>query len=150
MSSARSEPFGKDERILVKLSLENLQLFGHHGVGEEERQRGQLFSIDAEIEFDLPCRDELSETIDYTSVIERIRQVNDTSSFRLIETFAQAIAEEICRSFRKVRRVSVRVRKPKPPVAADITLDAVAAEVIRTAPHNPLPSREEERRDEKS
>lgn len=111
-------------------------------MSEQERQRGQLFSIDAEIEFALPHRDELSETVDYTSVIERIRQVNDTSSFQLIETFAQAIAEEICRSFPKVRRVSVRVKKPKPPLAAEIT--AVAAEVIRTA--SSLKKREEKRR----
>ncbi len=119
-------------------------------MSEEERQRGQLFSIDAEIEFDLPQRDDLSETVDYVHVIERICKINEAHSFQLIETFAQTIAEEICRSFRKVRRVSVRVKKPKPPLAAGITLDSVAAEVIRTVLHNPLPSREEERRDEKS
>ncbi len=106
-----------------------MQLFGYHGVSQQERERGQLFSIDAEIEFDFPQRDELSETVDYVRVIERICKINEAHSFQLIETFAQAIAEEICKSFRKVRRVSVRVKKPKPPVAADITLDAVAAEV---------------------
>jgi dihydroneopterin aldolase len=110
-----------------------LQLFGHHGVYEDERERGQLFALDAEIEFDFPRRDELSETIDYSRVIERIRELNETQTFRLIETFAQAIAEEILKDFRQVRRVRVRVRKLKPEIAPGITLDAVAAEVIRTS-----------------
>lgn len=102
-------------------------------MGDEERERDQLFSVDAEIEFDFPHRDDLSETIDYVSVVERIREVNETSSFRLIETFAQAIAQEILKSFRQAHRVSVRVKKLRPSLAPGITLDAVAAEVIRTS-----------------
>lgn len=99
-------------------------------MGEEERERGQLFAVDAELEFDFPQRDDLSETIDYVSVIERIREVNEASSFQLIETFAQAIAKEILKNFRPVRRVCVRVRKLKPALAPGVALDAVAAEVI--------------------
>ncbi|MCX8103273.1 MAG: dihydroneopterin aldolase [Candidatus Bipolaricaulota bacterium] len=115
-----------------------MQLFGHHGVHEEERERGQLFAIDVEIEFDFPNRDDLAETVDYVRVIERVREINNASSFRLIETFAQKIAEEILKSFRQVRRVSVRVKKLKPSLAAGITLDAVAAEVIRTSSEFPV------------
>ena len=122
----------------MKILIENLQLFGHHGVHEDERERGQLFALDAEIEFDFPRRDELSETIDYSRVLERIRELNETRTFRLIETFAQAISEEILGDFRQVRRVRVRVRKLKPEIAPGITLDAVAAEVIRTS-SEPLP-----------
>lgn len=66
-------------------------------------------------------------------VIERICQINEASSFQLLETFAHAIAEEILKNFRQARRVVVRVRKLRPPIAPDITLDAVAAEVIRTS-----------------
>lgn len=133
MSWARSGHGGEGESILSKIRIENLQLFGYHGVRDEERERGQLFSIDAEIEFDFPQRDNLAETVDYVRVIERIREINEASSFRLIETFAHVIAQEILKSFRPVRRVSVRVKKVRPPVAPGITLDAVAAEVIRTS-----------------
>jgi dihydroneopterin aldolase len=108
-----------------------LQLFGHHGAHEDERARGQLFAVDAEIEFDFPRRDELSETVDYVQVIERIRELNEAYAFRLLETFAQAIAEKIVKDFRQVQRVRVRVKKLRVSVAAGIALDAVAAEVIR-------------------
>lgn len=99
----------------------------------DERERGQLFSVDAEIEFDFPHRDDLSETIDYVRVIEGIREVNETRTFQLIEAFAQAIADKILKDFRQARRVVVRVRKLRPSLALGITLDAVAAEVIRTS-----------------
>ena len=115
---------------------------GHHGVSAEERERGQLFSIDAEIEFDFPRKDDLAGTVDYVRVIERIREVNETSSFRLIETFAQAIADAILKDFRQARRVSVRVKKLSPIIAPGITLDAVAAEVIQEGPHPRPRSRE--------
>lgn len=108
-----------------------MQLFGHHGVHEDEREHGQLFAIDAEVECDFPQRDDLSETVDYVQVIERIRALNEAHAFRLIETLAHAIAEEILKDFRQVRRVRVRVKKLRPVIAAGITLDAVAAEVIR-------------------
>lgn len=98
---------------------------------EHERAQGQLFSVDVELEFVLPQRDELLETVDYIRVIERVRAVNELSSFHLLETFAQAIADEILRSFSKVQWVRVRVRKLHPPLPPGITLGAVAAEVIR-------------------
>ncbi|MFN4218913.1 MAG: 2-amino-4-hydroxy-6-hydroxymethyldihydropteridine diphosphokinase [Candidatus Bipolaricaulia bacterium] len=132
---ARFGRSGEGESILSKISLENLQLFGYHGVRDEERERGQLFSIDTEIEFDSPHRDDLSETIDYVRVIEGIREVNEARTFQLIETFAQAIADKILKDFRQARRVVVRVKKLRPTIAAGITLDAVAAEVIREGPH---------------
>ncbi len=114
----------------MKILIENLQLFGHHGVQEHERAQGQLFSVDVELELDPPKEDNLSQTVDYTQVIERIYAVNDSQSFQLIETFAQAIAKAIVSDFLKVERVRVRVRKLKPPVAPHITLDTIAAEVI--------------------
>ncbi len=109
-------------------------------MSEAERERGQLFAIDAEIEFDFPDKDKLSETVDYVRVIERIRQINESSSFQLIETLAHAIAETILKDFRQVRRAAVRVKKLRPALAAGITLDAVAAEVIRSRDLSPDPS----------
>lgn len=125
----KSEPGGKDGSIRGKILIEHLELFGHHGVYEHERAQGQPFAIDAELEFDFPQRDELAETVDYARVIERIRTVNTSNAFRLIETFAQVLARELLRDFPTVQRVRVRVRKLRPPLGASLTVDAVAAEV---------------------
>lgn len=113
------------ERLLIR----GLALFGHHGVNAEERRRGQSFYIDAQLEIERPSKaDELSETVDYTAVIETIRQLNSAHQFKLLESFARALAEGLIERFPKVRRAKVRVRKRLLWSGSD--LDWVAAETI--------------------
>lgn len=114
-----------------KILIHNLELFGHHGVYPEEREKGQQFWVDVELEGDFAAQDELSETIDYSQVIEKIKQINSVKRFQLIESFAKAIAEELLREFSKVHRVKVRVKKRPFEAAALSPLDWVAAEVIK-------------------
>lgn len=113
-----------------RIIIEGLQLFGHHGVSAAERQRGQCFSLDIELEFDFPARDELAQTIDYVRVIEIVQTVNEACSFQLLESFAQAVAARVLGDFSLAQRVRVRAGKRPPPL--DISVDMVAAEAIRT------------------
>jgi len=110
-----------------KIVIRNLELFGHHGVYREEQERGQYFWIDVELEGDFAAKDDLSETVDYGAVVEKIKQINNTKRFQLIESFAKAIAAELLGEFSKVRRVKARVKKR--PFEAVALLDWVAAEV---------------------
>jgi len=113
------------ERLLIR----GLALFGHHGVNAEERRQGQSFLVDAQLEIERLSRaDELSETVDYTAVVETIRQLNNAHQFRLLESFARALAEELIERFPQVRRAKVRVRKRL--LWAGVDLDWVAAETI--------------------
>ncbi len=109
----------------------NLELFGHHGVDPEEREKGQQFWVDVELEGDFAAQDELSQTVDYSQVVKKIRQVNSAQRFRLIESFAKAIAEELLREFPRVRKVKARVKKKPVKAAALPPLDWVAAEEIK-------------------
>ncbi len=112
-----------------RLIIEGLQLFGYHGVLAEERERGQLFSLDIELEFDFPAGDELAQTIDYVRVIETAQRVNETGSFQLLESLAQALAERVLGDFALVQRVRVRACKQHPPLG--ILVNSVTAEVVR-------------------
>lgn len=114
-----------------RIFIENLLLLGHHGVRDDERERGQFFAIDAEMEFEFLQGDSLAATVDYAQVIEKIRELNEARSFRLMEAFAQAAADKILRDFQQIRRVRLRVKKLRPPLAAGVQVDSVAAEVIR-------------------
>jgi len=114
---------------MSKILIRNLELFGHHGVYPEEREKGQPFWIDVELEGDFAAEDELSETADYSRVIEKIKRINSARRFSLIESFAKAVAEELLRESSLVHRVKVRVKKR--PSAALPPLDWVAAEVIK-------------------
>jgi dihydroneopterin aldolase len=108
--------------------ISGLEIFGHHGVSPEEREHGQNFWVDVKLELKRPsAEDDLAQTVDYTAVIEVIRELNAVRRFQLIESFAQALADEILERFPYARGAHVRVRKK----LVDIDLDYVAAEVSR-------------------
>ena len=55
--------------------------------------------------------DDLSKSVDYARVHEVVRQIVESTSFRLLEALAEAISHEILSEF-PVVEVGVRVRKP--------------------------------------
>ena len=95
----------------MNVEVHGLELFGRHGVGEEERRDGQTFFVDVTVRVPEPARDELDATIDYRRVRDVVRAVNDRESFVLLETFAAAIADALDAELH-AEHVEVRVRKP--------------------------------------
>lgn len=96
------------ERIIVR----GLKLFGHHGVRAEERERGQILLVDVCLDLKRSSkRDELADTVDYTAVLEALRELNEKRKFQLLESLAEASARLILERFPQVRKVRVRVRK---------------------------------------
>ncbi|MGZ4115808.1 MAG: dihydroneopterin aldolase, partial [Actinomycetota bacterium] len=104
------------------LELHGLQVFGYHGVEEEEQRLGQIFLFDVELEVgERGADDRLAGAIDYTKVAAAIRELSSARRFDLIEALATAVADLIHERFAP-ERVRVRVRKPhvKP---AGLTVD---------------------------
>jgi dihydroneopterin aldolase len=95
----------------VIVEIHGLEVFGHHGAGEEERRRGQQFVFDVTLELADPAEDELEATVDYRLVRDAAREVSDAREYKLIESLAAAAAEAIVSRF-AVESASVRVRKP--------------------------------------
>jgi dihydroneopterin aldolase len=95
----------------VKVELRGLQLFGYHGVEDEEQRLGQLFLYDVELEVgDRGADDRIEEAVDYTLVAEAVREVNDRRH-NLLEALATAVADTLAERF-SPESVVVRVRKP--------------------------------------
>jgi len=120
------------DRAMEKLIIRGLRLQGRHGWTEAERARAQPFSLDLELEGAFARAEELEETVDYTSVIEKVREINERN-FRLIEAFASSVAEGVLADFPRVERVQVRVKKLQPPLppGTGTAVEWVAAEVVR-------------------
>ncbi len=119
------------DRILI----ERLELFARHGVRPEEREAGQVFSFDVELQGDFaPTHDQLSETVDYMAVIQLINEFNQTHQFCLIESLANALAKQILNDFPRVAQARVRVHK-WPGVPPGLRLGYVAAEIQRERSH---------------
>jgi 7,8-dihydroneopterin aldolase/epimerase/oxygenase len=97
---------------VILVELHGLEVFGRHGVTEEERERGQTFCFDVELEVsDAALSDRLEDTVDYNEVAACIRGLSDDNQFALLEALAATVADELVARFH-VARVRVRVRKP--------------------------------------
>jgi dihydroneopterin aldolase len=96
---------------VILVELHGLEVFGRHGVTEEERDRGQTFLFDVQLEVsDAALSDRLEDAVDYNEVAACVREVSDGHVFSLLEALAAAIADEIIARF-PVARVRVRARK---------------------------------------
>lgn len=117
----------------MDIFIEGLEIYGHHGVTDEEKVLGQRLLYDVRLTMD-EClaaeTDNVLDAIDYTEVIDVLVDVATTGSYSLLERLAQRSAEAIMRKF-LVDEVWVQVTKPHPPVAVALTSVAAAVELVR-------------------
>jgi dihydroneopterin aldolase len=110
-----------------RLSLRGLRAHAFHGVLEPERRDGQEFVVDVELGLDTrPAaeRDDLSATVHYGELAERLHAALVGDPVDLIETLAQRLAD-VCLAERPISWVEVTVHKPAAPIHVafdDVTL----------------------------
>lgn len=116
-----------------RLKLTGIEVFAHHGVLPEEKQIGQRFLIDLDVELDLRAAgmtDNLAETIDYGSLAERVHELVVGNRWNLIEKVAEETAELVL-SIPAVKGVKVTVHKPNAPIAVDFADVSVTIDRLR-------------------
>jgi 7,8-dihydroneopterin aldolase/epimerase/oxygenase len=104
---------------------------GRHGVYDHELLTPQPFEVDVELVLNLQpagVDDDLGKSVDYSRVYVAVRQIVESTSFRLLEALAEAISHELLADF-EVNEVGVRVRKPN--VRLGGPLDHAAVEIWR-------------------
>ena len=117
-----TENFSSADRIL----LEDMRFYGFHGVNPEERVQGQEYLVDLAVEMDLSVAgrsDRLEDTVSYAHIYRTVRGVMEGEPRNLLEAVAQSITEKILADF-PVDSVSVRVKKPHPPVRGAVIENA--------------------------
>ena len=92
------------------VEVHGLELFGRHGVNDDERRDGQTFSFDVTLEINQPKEDAIDATVDYRRVRDIVKSVNEAESYRLLETLVAAAADALQAEL-PVKRVRVSVRK---------------------------------------
>jgi dihydroneopterin aldolase len=101
----------------VKIELRGIELFAFHGVLGQERERGQRFLVDLELDVEertaetAAASDRIEDAVDYREVVEAVREVSDAHAYRLLEALASALAETLLGRF-PLTRARVTVRKP--------------------------------------
>jgi dihydroneopterin aldolase len=112
---------------LDRISLMGLRVFARHGVLEHERREGQEFVIDAVVWLDTTpaaAGDEVSRTVDYGTLADRLVRAAGDPPVRLIETLAGRLAG-VCLSEPGVEEAEITVHKPHAPIPhrfSDVTV----------------------------
>ena len=109
-----------------------MTFYGYHGATPQERERGQPFVVDVEMELDLsvPGRsDDLRDTVDYSAVHGVVGEVVEGPGRNLLESVADGLAQRLLFDF-PLESVTVRVAKPHVPIRG-ATLEGAAVEIQR-------------------
>ena len=97
-----------------RIELRGVRAYGRHGADPGERQRRQLFEIDLSLVLDLHAAattDDLSETLDYAALHERLVRVVATTSYALLERLAADLLDAIFADDR-VAKAELTIAKP--------------------------------------
>jgi dihydroneopterin aldolase len=115
---------------MARILMTGLKAYGYHGCTAQEREKGQVFRVDVELEYDASAavrEDDLSLAVDYDRLAEGIRDIVSGKPFRLIESLAAEIGRYIMADT-PATRVLVRVHKPEAPLSCEV--GDVAAEMV--------------------
>lgn len=102
-----------------RIKLRGLRVRGYHGVLDSERRGGQEFLIDAVLNVDTrpaAATDDLSLTVDYAGLSERLAGIVAGEPVQLIETLAERLAQA-CLAEPAVRQAEITVHKPNAPIS---------------------------------
>jgi 7,8-dihydroneopterin aldolase/epimerase/oxygenase len=124
-----SEPVAPEP--LDELAILGIECFGHHGVFEFERTQGQSFVVDLTLGLDTrsaAASDDLRDTVDYGSLVMKVKAAVETDPVDLIETLAERIAD-VCLLDNRVGYAKVTIHKPTAPIEA--TFSDVALTITR-------------------
>lgn len=102
-----------------QIIIEDLEVYGYHGVFPEENEKGQIFFVNAILYTDTRKAgkaDELEYSTHYGLVCNLLHDLVAGEPHKLIETVAEEAAREVLFRFPLVRAITLEVRKPEAPI----------------------------------
>ena len=114
------------------IRINNLEVFGHHGVFEEETKLGQKFVVSAELFMDLRqagLSDDLTMSVHYGEVCRAINDFMKEKNYYLIEAAAEDMAKMLLIRFDKLAGLKLEIKKPWAPIG--LHLEEVSVNIER-------------------
>ena len=106
-------------KILDYIEIQNLEIYAHHGVFKEEKEKGQTFFISAKLYADLRLAgttDDLNNSTNYGTICHYITKLMTEKTFDLIEAAGHYVATEVLLQFTSISSISLKLSKPNAPV----------------------------------
>ena len=100
------------------LKIENIKLWARVGVLDEERELGQLFSLDIFLWTDFEkctADDDIKKTVDYSKLVQILKYQSKKIYCFTIEKYSNSILEIIDQEF-KLSKIKIILTKCNPPI----------------------------------
>ncbi len=114
------------------ICIKNLEVFGKHGVYEEENKLGQKFSVSAQLYLDTRqagMDDDLTESVHYGQVCRFIDEFMKERTYQLIEAAAERLAQDLLLHFKHIKTLDLEIKKPWAPIG--LPLEEVSVRITR-------------------
>jgi dihydroneopterin aldolase len=105
--------------MLTTLQIDGLEVYGHHGLFEEERRLGQKFIFDVAATLHKTVthsHDDLDGSVRYDAMADLIAEIAGTTTYQTLEALGEALALALLRRFDPIETISVGIRKLNPPI----------------------------------
>ncbi len=115
-----------------QIKIKNLEVFGYHGVFEEENKLGQKFIVSVTAYLDTReagKSDDLTKTIHYGEMALLIKKILETKTFALLERAAEVVCEEILLTYPLIKKIELELKKPWAPIL--LPLETVSVTIKR-------------------
>ena len=122
-----------------RLAVRGIEGFGHHGVLDVEKRDGQVFVVDLVLTLDTrraASTADLQDTVDYGTLVAKVKKGIETDPVDLIETLASRLAG-ICLEDPLVSSAEITVHKPHAPIEAAFADVGVTIHRTRNPPTQP-------------
>ena len=107
---------------MITIAIHGAEFFAYHGFYPEEQKLGTKFIVDVEVNFtpvDNLKEDKIANTVDYEQLYRIVAgQMQQTR--KLIETVAQAIADETKKKYPFADKIQVSIKKLNPPLEGKV------------------------------
>jgi 7,8-dihydroneopterin aldolase/epimerase/oxygenase len=102
---------------MFTINLNKLQFFSFHGLYEEEKVLGGEYEVNLSLDLDEKGEVlKIQDTVNYEKIFTIVKQRMNIPT-ALLETVAQEIANLVCSSDNRIRKITVSVEKKNPPIA---------------------------------
>lgn len=113
------------------ISIKNLEVFSRHNTEEDENVIGQKYAIDAKLYLNTRVAgvsDDVNKSVDYGKVCHFMSAFIKGHYYKLIETAAERLAEDVLIEFPEITKLELTVKKPWAPIGLPIEEVSVSIE----------------------